>query len=103
MKAISTCVKRNDCELLLVTLSRLSIAMLRLENALFDEKIEKEGWTQVCVKSNGYQEVAYSILISAPQGSIGCLFNDKFEDHNAPESRLEWRDIMFQVYQIEAA
>ena len=86
-----------------MTLSCLSVPKLRLENALFDENIDKEGWTQVSVKSNSYQEVAYSILISAPQGSIGCLLNDKFEEHNAPESRLEWSDIMSQVYQMEAA
>ena len=54
-------------------------------------------------ESNGYQDPAYSNFLSAPQGSIVCFNNDKSEDHNAPESRLEWSDIIFQVYQMEAA
>ena len=74
-----------------------------LENALFNENIDLEGWTFVSVKSNGYQDPAYSNFLSAPQGSIVCFNDDKSEDHNAPESRLEWSDIIFQVYQMEAA
>lgn len=57
----------------------------------------------VSVTSNGYPDPAYSNFISAPQGSIVCTNNDRFEDHNAPENRLEWSDVMFQVYQMEAA
>ena len=74
-----------------------------LENALFNENIDVEGWTFVSVKSNGCQNPAYSNFLSAPQGSIVCVNNDKLEDHNAPESRLEWSEILFQVYQMEAA
>ena len=74
-----------------------------LENALFNENIDIEGWTYVSVTSNGYQRPAYLNFLSAPQGSIVCINNDKSEDHNAPGSRLEWSDIIFQVYQMEAA
>ena len=74
-----------------------------LENAFFNENIEVEGWTHVTVKNIGDPDPAYSNFISATQGSIVCVNNNKLEDHNAPESRLEWSDIMFQVYQIEAA
>ena len=74
-----------------------------LENAFFNENTEVEGWTHVTVKSIGYPDPAYSNFISATQGSIVCVNNNKLEDHNAPKSRLEWSDIMFQVYRIEAA
>ena len=74
-----------------------------LENAFFNENIEVEGWTHVTVRSIGYPDPAYSNFISATQGSIVCVNNNKLEDHNASESRLEWSDIMFQVYRIEAA
>ena len=74
-----------------------------LENALFNENIDVEGWVDVSVTSSGRPDPAYSNFISAPQGSILCINNNKLEDHNAPESRLEWSDIIFQVYQMEAA
>ena len=32
-----------------------------------------------------------------------CFNNSKLDDGNAPESRLEWSEILFQVYQLEAA
>ncbi|CAF9943085.1 MAG: hypothetical protein ALECFALPRED_010556 [Alectoria fallacina] len=73
-----------------------------LEHASFNENIDIEGWTFVNVKSNGYQDPAYSNFLSAPQGSILCTNNDKLRDYIAPGSRLEWSDIIFQVYQMEA-
>lgn len=69
----------------------------------FNENIDVEGWTQVSVKSNGSEDTAYSNFLSARQGSIVYINNNKLDDHNAPESRLERSDIMFQVYQMEAA
>ena len=74
-----------------------------LENALFNENIDVEGWVHVSVTSSGCPDPAYSSFISATQGSILCINNNKLEDHNAPESWFEWSDIIFQVYQMEAA
>lgn len=74
-----------------------------LQDALSNENIDLEGWTQVAVRTNGFEDSAYTNLFSAREGSIVCLNNDKFDDRNAPASRLEWSDIIFQVYQMEAA
>ena len=35
----------------------------------------------------------FAKFLSAPQGSIVCFSNDKSEDHNAPESRLECNQV----------
>ena len=73
-----------------------------LENALQNENVETEGCKFIPVKSNGFIDPAYENFISAPQGCIICVNNSNLEDHKAPESRLEWSDVVFQVYQMEA-
>ena len=74
-----------------------------LAGALRNENIDNDNWTQLFVKSNGYTDWAYINYISATQGSIVCADNDKMHDHNAPGNRLQWSEIMFQLYQIEGA
>ena len=74
-----------------------------LETALFNENIDIEGWTSIAVKSNSYERPAYTNFFSPPQGSMLYIDNDKTKDHNHPQSRLEWSDVILQVYQMQAA
>ena len=72
-------------------------------NALETEDIDLEGWCSVAVKSRGFPEELYSNFFCPAQGSIFCAFNDKTNDYNDPEDRLHWSEIVFQIYEMEAA
>ncbi len=74
-----------------------------LENALYNDNIDTESWTQLSVTSNGSPDRAYTNYISATQGSIICANNNKMDNRNDPGSRLQWSEILFQVYQMEAS
>ena len=62
-----------------------------------------KGWCSVAVKSRGFPEELYSNFFCPAQGSIFCAFNDKTNDYNDPEDRLHWSEIVFQIYEMEAA
>ena len=42
------------------------------------------------------------ISFAPRRGSIVCMDNNKFRDNHDPHNRLEWSEILFQVYQQEA-
>ncbi len=42
---------------------------------------------------------AYSNLFAPGQGSIICVYKDKSHDGNQPRDRLEWSQVISQVYQ----
>ena len=71
-------------------------------DALETENIELEGWCSVAVKSRGFSDEIYSNFFCPAQGSIFCPLNDKTLDHNDPQDRLHWSDIVFQIYETEA-
>lgn len=72
-------------------------------NAFETENIDCEGWWSVAVKSRGSPEKLYDKFFCPAQGSIFCPFNDKTNDLNDPENRLHWSEIVFQIYEMEAA
>ncbi|KAL9580342.1 MAG: hypothetical protein Q9212_004553 [Teloschistes hypoglaucus] len=67
--------------------------------ALTNENIEFRNWTEVVVKSKVGTEKAYANVFDPTQGSIICKINDKECDKNDPADRLQWSEVMFQVYQ----
>lgn len=67
--------------------------------ALANENLELGNWTEVFVRSKGFARVSYTNFFDPTQGSIVCANNDKSEDKNNPADRLEWSEVMFQVYQ----
>ena len=69
-----------------------------LQNALSYENIALEGgWNLVTVFSNGFHDPAYTNYFSPTKGSICCLANDKMNDVNKSEDRLEWSEVIFQL------
>ena len=71
------------------------------EDALENENLELEGggWTTVTVNGRTSSRGAYSNLFAPRQGSIICVYNDKSHDGNQPHDRLEWSQVISQVYQ----
>ena len=74
---------------------------LEHEDAFENENLELEGggWTTVTVSGRTTSKGAYSNLFAPGQGSIICFFNDKSHDENQPRDRLEWSQVISQVYQ----
>ena len=71
------------------------------DNAFENENLELQGgsWTTVDVNGRTSSDVAYSKLFDPRQGSIICTFNDKSRDNNQPHERLEWSQVISQIYQ----
>jgi hypothetical protein len=70
-----------------------------LHRALINEGADFEDWKVVTVWSLDGNSInaPYLNYISA-EGAVVCNFNDKFLDHNEPEDRLEWSEMLFQIY-----
>ena len=73
-----------------------------VENAFLNENIELEGWRLVTVFDRTTSEKIYDNFFSPTQGIIFCANNDKTKDHNDPQDRLQWSEIIFQIHQSEA-
>ena len=71
-------------------------------NALNIESVDIHDWTHVAVSHSPTSEVAYSNFFHPVEGSIICFDNDKTRDGNIPEKRIEWSDVMYQVYKQQA-
>lgn len=71
------------------------------EDAFENENLELEGggWITVTVNGSTSSEGAYSNFFAPGQGSIVCVYNDKSQDENQPRDRLEWSQVISQVYQ----
>ena len=71
------------------------------EDAFENENLELDGggWTTVTVNGRTSSRVAYSNFFAPGQGSIICVYNDKTQDGNQPRDRLEWSQVISQVYQ----
>ena len=70
--------------------------------ALASENLRLEDWKNVVVRSiesPPQDRVPYSNYFNPIQGSIICSNNDKSQDRNDPDERLQWSEVMFQVYQ----
>ena len=72
-------------------------------NAFSNENIDLEGWRSVAVRSRGDSDTFIPTFFCPAQRSIFCAYNDKTKDHNDSKDRLEWSDIVSQIYQMEAA
>lgn len=73
-----------------------------VENAFLNENIELEDWRSVSVNDRTSSEAIYTNYFCPGQGSIFCTENDKWKDHNHPQDRLQWSEIVFQIHQSEA-
>ena len=73
-----------------------------VENAFLNENIELEGWRLVSVNDRTSSETIYTNFFCPGQGSIFCAENDKMKDHNHPQDRLQWSEVLFQVHHSEA-
>ena len=74
-----------------------------LTTGLLSQNIRTDGWTFTSVSDRINSEAAYSNYFSCEQGSIICLYNDKTKDHTSQQERLQWSEMVFQVYQMQAA
>ena len=70
--------------------------------ALASENLGLEDWTNVVVRSIEslpHDKAPYSNYFNPVQGSIVCSNNDRSLDLNDPDERLQWSEVIFQVYQ----
>ena len=69
--------------------------------ALGSENLRLDDWTNVVVRSKESRPEdieTYSNYFNPIHGSIICSNNDKSQDQNDPDERLQWSEVMFQVY-----
>ena len=59
------------------------------------------GWSLTSVDDRTSSETSYTNIFYPSQGSIFCTEKDRKNDHNYPEDRLQWSEILFQVHQTE--
>jgi hypothetical protein len=82
--------------------SALDLLSSDVRDALVDENVGLDDWRLVNIYSISQSDAAYSNYFNPAEGSILCWYNDKRDDTNAPENRLQWSQAIFEVYQMPA-